>query len=142
MPETPDLFVEVANLRDQLDDVARSVSAIARKSGVREDIMDEMTKDPTLARVFLLVDGVRTQGDIIKDSSSSGTAISQATVSRKLDSLAQDWDLVRPTSRGKGGIRYVHTSLAKDLRIARLLQKAPAKKPAKKAAKRAAGGTA
>lgn len=141
MPETPDLFAEVANLRDQVDDMARSVSAIARKSGVREDIMNAMDKDPTLASVFLLVDGLRTQRDMVKDSKQSGSPISQATVSRKLETLAQDWDLVRPTSRGKDGIRYVHTSLANDLRIARLLQKQPAKKGAKKVAKKATSGT-
>lgn len=139
MPETPDLFAEVANLRDQVDDMARSVSAIARKSGWREDIMAAMEKDPALARVFLLVDGRRTQNDIVTDSKESGELISQATVSRKLDSLVQDWDLVRPTTRAKDGTRYVHTSLAKDLRIARLLQKQPAKKVAQKAAKKAPG---
>lgn len=72
MPETPDLFAEVANLRDQVDDMSRSVSAIARKSGWREDIMAAMEKDPTLARVFLLVDGRRTQNDIVKDSKRVG----------------------------------------------------------------------
>ncbi|MFC6157188.1 hypothetical protein [Kribbella jiaozuonensis] len=133
MPETPDLFAEVANLRDQVDDMARSVSAIARKSGVREDIMEAMDRDQTLARIFLLVDGRRTQGDIVRESAQSGPKVSQASVSRKLESLVQDWDLVRPTSRGKDGIRYVHTSLAKDLRIARLLQKKL--KPVKSAAK-------
>lgn len=138
MPESSDLFVEVANLRDQLDDVARSVSAIARKSGVREDIIAAMTKDPALALVFLLVDGRRTQNDIITEAKKSGGSISQATVSRKLEILEQDHDLVRPTRRTKDGRCYVHTSLAKDLRIARLLQK----QPAKKAAKKVAGGTA
>lgn len=44
---------------------------------------------------------------------------------------------MRPTTRAKDGTRYVHTSLAKDLRIARLLQKQPAKKAAKKTEKKA-----
>ena len=134
MPETPELFAELANLRDQVDDMSRTVSAIARKSGWKEDILVAMAKDPTLARVFLLVDGRRTQNDMVTELTRTGDHVSQVTVSRKLDSLIQDWDLVRKSSRGKDGTKYVWTSLATDLRIARTLEKAQAKNaPAKKA---------
>ncbi|MEO6701018.1 MAG: hypothetical protein ABI140_14775 [Jatrophihabitantaceae bacterium] len=130
MPETPELFSEIANLRDQVDDMSRSVSAIARKSGWKDDILQAMENDPTLARVFLLVDGRRTQNDMVAELARTGPTVSQKTVSRKLDNLIQDWDLVRRTTRGKEGIQYVHTSLAADLRIVRALAKQPAKKAA------------
>lgn len=122
MPESSDLFAEVANLRDQVDDMSRTVSAIARKSGVKEDILEAMTRDPLLAEVFLLVDGERTQADIVQELAGKGRPATQPTVSRKLDVLMEDWDLVRKTSRSKAGTRYIRTSLAQDLRIARALQ--------------------
>lgn len=124
MPETPELFNELANLRDQVDDMSRSVSALARKSGMKEDILAAMNADGVMAQVFLLVDGRRTQKEIADALRQTGGAgASQPTVSRKLDVLTQDWDLIRPTQRTTAGIRYVHTSLAKDLRIARALER-------------------
>jgi hypothetical protein len=123
MPETPELFSEIANLRDQVDDMSRSVSAIARRSGVREEILEVMEKDVMLTRIFLLVDGRRTQKDIVAALRAAGAGGSPASVSRKIDALVEDWDLIRPTTRNASGIRYVHTSLAKALRIARALER-------------------
>lgn len=134
MPETENLFNEVAQLRDQVEDMAKSVSALTRQSGIKGDVLDAMAKDPLLAQVFQLVDGRRTQKDILDALRASGVGGSQATVSRKLDQLVEDWDLVRPTTRTAGGTKYVHTSLAKDLRIVRALEKTPAKKTTKKSA--------
>lgn len=123
MPESSELFSEIANLRDQVDDMSRTVSAIARKSGFKDDILEAMADDRLLGQVFLLVDGLRTQGDIVDELQRQGNAATQSTVSRKLDSLVEDWDLVRKTKRDRLGIRYVHTSLARDLRIPRALEK-------------------
>jgi len=125
VPETPDLFNEVAILRDQVEDMAKTVSALARHSGMRDELLEAMRKDDLLARVFLLVDGRRTQKDIVTELVAQNGKGSQATVSRKLEQLAEDWDLVRPTSRGANGTRYVHTSLAADLKIKRALMKSP-----------------
>ena len=122
MPETPDLFNEVALLRDQVEDMAKSVSALARHSVYRDAVLEAMKQDSLLAEVFLLVDGKRTQKDILAALRASGGSGSQATVSRKLEQLVEDWDLVRPTTRDASGIKYVHTSLAKDLKIKRTLE--------------------
>src|SRR5688572_28449010 len=121
MPESSELFAEIANLRDQIDDMSRTVSAIARKSGFKDDILEAMEKDPLLARVFMLVDGKRTQNDIVDELRKQGVG-TQPTVTRKLDSLIQDWDLVRKSTPDRTGTRYVHTSLSRDLRIARALE--------------------
>lgn len=139
MPETPDLFNEVALLRDQIEDMAKSVSALTRQAGLREDVLAAMAKDPLLASIFLLVDGVRTQNQIVAALKANGDGGSQATVSRKLDLLIEDHDLVRTTNRAADGNRYVHTQLAKDLKIKRALDRSAAKPPA--TAKPAAAGT-
>ena len=143
MPETPDLFNEVALLRDQVEDMAKSVSALTRQTGLREDVLAAMAKDPLLASIFLLVDGVRTQNQIVAALKANGDGGSQATVSRKLDLLIEDHDLVRITTRAADGNRYVHTQLAKDLKIKRALDKSAAMPPAtgKPSARPAAAGT-
>jgi hypothetical protein len=123
MPESSELFSEIANLRDQVDDMSRTVSAIARKSGFKDDILEAMGQDPLLAQVFLLVDGQRTQNDIVAALRERGQSATQPTISRKLDSLVEDWDLVRKTTRDRLGVRYVQTSLARNLRITRSLEK-------------------
>jgi hypothetical protein len=123
MPESTELFNEIAMLRDQVDDMSRSVAALTRKSGLRDDIVKAMDDDPMLMRVFLLVDGKRTQTEILSELKAAGHPGSPASVSRKIDALVEDWDLIRPTRRSVKGISYVHTSLAKDLGIARALQR-------------------
>ena len=125
MPETPEVFNEIANLRDRVEDMGRAVTAIARTSGFRQQVLDAMAKDPMLARIFQLVDGTRTQKDMVVALKDAGEGGSSATVSRKIEELFEDWDLIRPTSRNASGIHYVHTSLAKDLRIARALERQP-----------------
>jgi len=124
MGESRELFNEVAQLRDQVDDMNRSVSALTRQSGLFEKILEAMGKDEILANIFLQVDGTRTQQGIISAMADAGLpAVSQATVSRKIELLVQDWDLVRPTNRSPTGIIYVHTSLARALKVKRALAK-------------------
>jgi hypothetical protein len=129
MPESSELYSEIANLRDQVEDMSKSISAIARRSGAKEEILKAMANDPLLGRIFLLVDGKRTQNDIVEELRGTSTAVSQPTVSRKIESLIEDFDLVRKTSRTREGTRYLHTSLARDLRIARALESKVAKSP-------------
>lgn len=124
MGESRELFNEVAQLRDQVDDMNRSVSALTRQSGLFEKILEAMGKDEILANIFLQVDGTRTQQGIISAMAAAGLqGVSQPTVSRKIDLLVHDWDLVRPTDRSSTGIIYVHTSLARALKVKRALEK-------------------
>lgn len=128
MAESNELFSEIATLKDQVDDIRRSVSAIARSTDVTGKVLKAMESDPLMAEVFLLVDGFRTQKEIVAKLKVDKKGGSQATVSRKIDFLIEDWDLVRPASRSGNGITYVQTSLAKDLKIARALSKSKPKK--------------
>ncbi|MFL6090448.1 MAG: hypothetical protein ACJ71Z_09935 [Aeromicrobium sp.] len=125
MPETPDLFAEVAMLRDQVDDMNRSVSALTRRSGALQDILEEMQKDEVLAEVFLAVDGTRSQAEIVEVLKKGRNKPSQTTVSRKLDKLVEDWDLIRPHTRSAKGIVLTQTSLARALKVERQLRKLP-----------------
>jgi arginine repressor len=104
-----------------VEDMSKTVSAIARRSGAREEILEAMANDQLLADIFLLVDGKRTQADIVSELARQGKTTSQPTVSRKLDALIQDHDIVRKKSRNSEGTCYMHTSLAADLKIVRSL---------------------
>lgn len=123
MAESTELFNEVALIRDQIDDMSRSVAALTRNSGIKDSILAAMDAEPILAHIFMAVDGTRTQTEIVAALKTAGQSASAATVSRKIEVLVEDHDLIRPTGRSARGISYVHTSLAKDLGIARSLQK-------------------
>src|SRR5438309_6280533 len=96
VPETTDLFTEVALLRDEIEEQGDMINALVRVSGreLKAQILKEMADDRPLAEIFLMVDGVRSQGEILKLFSYQGKGPSSATVSRKLDRLYKDLHLI------------------------------------------------
>lgn len=124
MPESNEVFAEISIMRERIEDIGHSVSALVRESGLKSKILAEMSEDNLLAEIFLLVDGIRTQGDIVIALGKNGSKdVSQPTVSRRMVALEKDWDLIRPTMRNAAGTRFVHTTLAKALKIERALTK-------------------
>lgn len=126
MPETPDLFNEVAILRDEIEEQGEMISALVRASGadMRQKILDEMKSDPVLAGVLLLVDGNTSQGEMpkrLQDQNSKG--VSTATVSRKLDRLSNDLHLIHFVRRTASGKVYRKSRLDQALGISRGLSK-------------------
>ena len=90
MSESTQLFNEIANMRDELDEQGMMLDALVRASGVGERIVELLRKDPTAASVLLAVDGKRSQREIVKFLEDSGSRTSEATVSRKLATLSKD----------------------------------------------------
>jgi hypothetical protein len=126
MPETPDLFSEVANMRDELEEQGTMIDALVRTSAAerKDAILEEMQKDSALADVFLLVDGQRSQGEIVQNlSGSSNRGVSGASVSRKLEKLAKDMDLIVLARRVAAGNVYRKTRLDRVLGITRELNR-------------------
>jgi hypothetical protein len=109
---------EVRGLRGEVEDMSRTLSAMARTSGSQEVIAKEFEKDATLLRVFVAVRTADTQEAIVSQLAQEGVELSQQTVSRKLKSLDEEWDLVKAVSRDKLGTHYVHTRFSKDLKLA------------------------
>ncbi len=102
------------------------IDALVRMSGHehKQQILEEMEKDPGLAQVFLLVDGSRSQGEILRIlQEKQDKGASSATVSRKLDHLHRDLNLIHFVRRSAAGNVYRPGRLAHVLGIARSLNK-------------------
>lgn len=127
MPETLDLFAEVAAMRDELEEQGTMIDALVRASGgsFRDQVMAVMKNDPTLAEVYRLVDGYRTQGEILETLGARGMkGASSRGISERLTKL-QDLDLIMLVDRRAGGAKvYRRTRLDRALGISRALGKA------------------
>lgn len=114
-------YGEIQQIRAELRDhggILRSL-LYAQAGHITEEILAQMTADPLLARVFLLVDGLRSQRDIVMalaDQDISGA--SQSTVSRRMSRLTDDFGLIAPIGRGaEGGVAYQTTPVAEALKV-------------------------
>jgi hypothetical protein len=146
MAESDELFNEVAQMRDELEEQGAMIDALVHVGGekLRTQILDDMEKDVALREVYLGVNGSRTQQEIVQDLDSRGIA-KKSSVSLKFDRLANDYKLIQPVRRAKAGMIYKRTRLGKTLNIERALEKIAASKgrgPKKSEAPKASGGSA
>lgn len=125
MAESDELFNEVAQLRDEVEEQGAMIGALVHISGneLRDEILQDMEKDRALREVYLLVDGKRTQGEIAADLDTRGIA-KKSAVSLKFEKLAEDYNLIQHVRRAKAGKIYRRTRLAKTLKIDRGLDRA------------------
>ena len=75
MAESDELFNEVAQLRDEVEEQGAMIDALVHINGsdLRKEILADMAKDDALREVYLLVDGRRTQGEIAADPPPAGS---------------------------------------------------------------------
>lgn len=129
MAESDELFNEVAQLRDEVEEQGAMIGALVHIGGneLRNEILQDMEKDRALREVYQLVDGKRTQGEIAADLDTRGIA-KKSAVSLKFEKLAEDYGLIQHVRRAKAGKIYRRTRLAKTLKIDRGLDKAKPRK--------------
>ncbi|MEX0666092.1 MAG: hypothetical protein WD598_15180 [Acidimicrobiia bacterium] len=124
MGETPELYAEVANLRDEVEEQGAMLDALVRSSSRRSEILDALDKDEALRAVLLLIDGNRAQNDVVDALRAQGVSgASAATVSRKVDILANELGLVLLSRQHAGGKVYRRTRLERALNIVRTLER-------------------
>ena len=131
MAESNELFNEVAQMRDELEEQGAMIDALVHIGGDkrRDEILADLRKDEALREIYLLVDGKRTQGEIVADLEARGIA-KKSAVSVKFDRLVKDYNLIQLVRRQAGSKVYRRTRLGETLKIDRALekQKAPSKK--------------
>lgn len=121
--ESKDLFAEIAKLRDEVDEQGLMLDALVRGNGVGTALVDTLRGDPKATAVLLAVDGKRSQGEIVTYLKSRGVSISPATVSRKIDYLANDLGLIALSHHQASGKVYHRTRLDRALKVSRELEK-------------------
>jgi hypothetical protein len=142
MPESLDAFSELREIRARVEGIEHRQEMLVRAHAdeILKAIWTVLDKDPTLGEVFLLVDGKRTQQDIMAAFTANGVSASQPTVSRKLTALNIEFGLIEIASRDAVGARYRKSELDRILHLTPKVEKrlADAKK-AKRAKKSGAG---
>lgn len=89
----------------------------AHADEILQTIWDFIDKDAMLGEVFLLVDGKRTQLDIVAALKQKGISASQPTVSRKLTKLNIELGLVEIGDRDAAGTVYTKSELDRILHL-------------------------
>jgi hypothetical protein len=128
---TDELYSELRVIRSRIESIERGQQVLIRadRKAVLAEILPDFQKDPTLGRIYLLVDGVRGQRLIQQEMTASGFAVSEMTVSRKLDKL-KDLELVVLDDRTAAGNVYRKTQFDRALRLTHEVEqllKAPTK---------------
>jgi hypothetical protein len=124
MAESLDLFNEVRQLRAQVDDLGAMTETLVRAQSkdLVTTVIERFTADATLSAVFLAVDGVASQTEILtqlKRAKLKGA--SQATISRKIETLANELHLIELVDHRAKGKIYKRTNLDRILGISRKL---------------------
>ncbi len=115
-------------MRDELEEQGTMIDALVRASGgsFRDHVITTLGNDPTLADVYRLVDGHRTQAEILELLRSRGMkGASPRGISERMTKL-QHLDLIMLVDRRGGAKVYRHTRLDRALGISRTLGKAAA----------------
>jgi DNA-binding HxlR family transcriptional regulator len=113
MAESDELFTEVAQIHDELEEQGGMINALVRASSkeVTEELLEDFRKDPTLRAIYLMIDGTKSQGEIQADLAKKKLpGSSPSAVSNKLKKLFQDGLIVK-VRRTKAGIVYRKTRL-------------------------------
>ncbi len=121
MAETQDAFAELVQLRTEMEQVGGMVDALVRyHPEVKEQILQEFTKsgDDIMKVIFQLIDGRKTQKEIISELKARGIATSGPTVTRRIDRLRY-LELISLVTRKDGSPVYIHSRLSKALGLMR-----------------------
>lgn len=119
MPESIDAFDELQQIRLRLDAIEQTQEMLVRANSaeVLAEVDRLVERDEMAARIYLLVNGVRTQQDIAAELSTS-----EATVSRRLERL-RDLHLIRLLDKRGGGNIYQKSAAERILRLSPRIQR-------------------
>jgi Fic family protein len=134
MSDTLETFSEIRQIRMRIEAIEHTQEVLIRahREAIEKDIWEQMDRDSILAQVYLLVDGHRSQKDIVEAMREQGAAgASEPTVSRRLVKLCE-MHFIELVDRTKSGNIYKRTAIDRILGIARKLEKRRAKTAADK----------
>jgi hypothetical protein len=125
LPESIEGFSELQKLRQDVEDLKAITGAILHSQpDLGDRIMAVLRKDEVMARVLLLVDGARTQKEIVETLTAAKLkGGDKSGVSRRFETLSKDLGLIAFHQQTKAGKIYRRTALDSALKITRRLEK-------------------
>lgn len=114
-----DVYKEIRFLRDRVQaiDHKQEVLIRAQRAAIETEVLSAMRADPKLARVYVNVDGKRTQKEIVDVLGATGKAMSQPTVSRRMDVLSGELAVIELVDRTRLGDVYAKSAVDRILRL-------------------------
>ncbi len=115
-----EMFNQVRTIRSRIEGIESTQQILVRAEMERivPPLLDRMRKDPTLAKVYLKVNGKLSQKEI-----ANALKISEMTVSRKIDSLYQDEHVIVLVDRTGAGKIYDKAPVEQILNLSRKISK-------------------
>lgn len=91
-------------IHSRLGTIEGKLNLVARseREQVLTVIQEAIQRAPLLAQIYLLLDGARTQSDIVAVLNDKGVSTSTATVSRRMADLVTEYGLADEVSRSNG----------------------------------------
>ena len=119
MPESEELNAAIGHIKYKVDSMDRTLERLLRVNGkaMIADFMEQFTTDPVLAKVYLSVDGHKTQKAIGED-----TGYSPAAITNRIKTLV-DLDLIELLCVTKEGKIHQYTKMESIFKISRNLTK-------------------
>ena len=134
MADNLETFSEIRQIRMRIEAIEHTQEVLIRahREAIEKDIWEQLDSDSVLAQVYLLVDGHRSQKDIVGAMREQGAAgASEPTVSRRLVKL-YEMHLIELVDRTKSRNIYKRTAIDRILSLVRKLEKRRAKTAADK----------
>jgi hypothetical protein len=125
MAESDELFIEVASMRDEIEEQGAMINALVRASSpeLRKQLLESFEADPALREIYKLIDGKRSQGQIVAALGPLKLrGASRSAVSNKIEELRYE-GLIALVGRTKDGLIYKKSRLDAALGISRELGK-------------------
>lgn len=119
-----ELFNQVRAINSRVTGMERTQEVLVRAEArqIVDPFLDAVRADPVLGRIYLEVDGTKSQNEI-----AAALRTSPATVSRKLDALEKDWHLIVLKDRTKDGKLYERAPVERILNLSRRVTRALSK---------------
>jgi hypothetical protein len=120
-----ELFSQIRTIRSRIEAIEGTQEVLVRAQArdILPQLQEAFAVDALAGRVYLEVDGNKSQSDIVAALSAAGHASSPASVSRKLEKLEQDLHLVVLADRTKAGKIYRKAQIERILNLSRIVEK-------------------
>lgn len=125
MPESSDALLEIKKLRSEVDQQGEMLDALVRYDPrVRDSILDEFKGDKVLATVYLLIDGAKTQQQIVESAKSLNIkGASAPMITRKIKILSAQMRVITPVAKDGRSWIYAHNRLGRALSLTKNIRK-------------------
>ncbi len=116
-----ELFHQVRLINSRVTGIEDTTEVILRADAgkIRDPFLKRVSSDPLLGRVYLAIDGKRSQRELARELKEGTKTVSEATVSRKIDQLREEHLVMLREQTKAGRIYQKHPVVERNLRLSR-----------------------